>query len=106
MHYKHVDRANEPGTFNLLLPCSRWRGGQVWMADPAGSVCLNAKSGPGCLFPVQMPYTILNPHVAHATYPWTHGDRILIVAHHAKGLDALSLEDRSLLLRAGFQLVV
>eukprot|EP00439_Symbiodinium_sp_Y106_P048702 s6674_g6.t1 len=58
MHYKHVDRANEPGTFNLLLPCSRWRGGQVWMADPTGSVSLDAQSGPGCLFPVQMPYTL------------------------------------------------
>ena len=55
---------------------------------------------------MQLPYSILNPHVAHATYPWTDGDRILLVAHHAKGLGALSLEDRSLLLRAGFQLVV
>ena len=106
MHYKHVDRANEPGTFNLLLPCSRWRGGQVWIANPSGSVSLDARSGPGCLLPVQMPYTILDPHVAHATYPWTDGDRILLVAHHAKGLGALSVVDRSLLQCAGFQLAV
>ena len=33
LHYKHQDHSNEPGTMNLLIPCSRWQGGQVWMAD-------------------------------------------------------------------------
>ena len=39
--------------------------------------------------------------------PWTNGDRILLIAHHAKGLEALHLDDShsTLLSRAGFQLV-
>ena len=59
----------------------------MWVADSEGSVSLDAKSGPGCLHPVQLPFITPNPHVAHATYPWTNGDRILLIAHHAKGLE-------------------
>ena len=33
--------------------------------------------------------------MAHATYPWTGGDRILVIAHQAKGLRALHFDDRS-----------
>ena len=41
----------------------------------------------------------------HATYPWTDGDRIILIAHHAKGLAALKPEDCSLLRQAGFSLM-
>ena len=105
MHYKHKDRNNEVHTMNLLIPCSRWRGGQIWIADEAGSVRLASRSEPGCLRAVQLPFVTLDPHVAHATYPWTDGDRILLIAHHAKGLEALRPEDCSLLRHAGIQLV-
>eukprot|EP00439_Symbiodinium_sp_Y106_P009390 s5558_g1.t1 len=104
MHYKHKDRNNEVHTMNLLIPCSRWRGGQIWIADEAGSVRLASRSEPGCLRAVQLPFVTLDPHVAHATYPWTDGERILLIAHHAKGLEALRPEDCSLLRHAGIQL--
>ena len=49
--------------------------------------------------------TVLDPHKAHATYPWTDGDRIILIAHHAKGLTALKSEESLLLRRAGFLLL-
>ncbi|CAE7214168.1 Capn15 [Symbiodinium sp. CCMP2592] len=106
MRNKHRDLANEVGTSNLLLPCSRWRGGQVWVADEQGSVHLDGRSGAGCLRSVQLPYLMLDPRLAHATFPWSCGDRILIVAHHAKGLQALTPADRALLEWAGFHCLI
>ena len=90
MHYKHKDHGNAAHTLNLLIPCSRWRGGQIWAADEAGSVLLDSCSEPGSL---------------RATYPWTDGDRIILIAHHAKGLTALKSEESLLLRRAGFLLL-
>ena len=104
MHYKHKDHGNAAHTMNLLIPCSRWRGGQIWMADEAGSVLLDSRSGPGCLRAVEPPFAVPDPHTAHATYPWTDGDRIILIAHHAKALTALKSEESLLLSRAGFLL--
>ena len=55
----------------LLIACSRWQGGQVWVAHPDGSVFLDAY-----LHAVQLPFLTLEPHVAHATLPCS-GDRSL-----------------------------
>ena len=105
MHYKHKDHGNAAHTLNLLIPCSRWRGGQIWAADEAGSVLLDSCSEPGSLRAVEPPFTVLDPHKAHATYPWTDGDRIILIAHHAKGLTALKSEESLLRRRAGFMLL-
>ena len=105
MHYKHKDHGNAAHTMNLLIPCSRWRGGQIWVADEAGSVLLDSRSGPGCLRAVEPCFVVLDPRTAHATYPWTGGDRIILIAHHAKGLTALKPMESLWLRRAGFSLV-
>ena len=66
---------------------------------------LDSCSEPGCLRAVEPPFTVLDPHKAHATYPWTDGDRIILIAHHAKGFTALKSEESLLLRRAGFLLL-
>lgn len=104
LHYKHQDHSNEPGTMNLLIPCSRWQGGQVWMADSTGSVHLDMHSGPGVLRVIEPPGIKLDPHVAHATFPWHAGHRLLVVAHHARGIGRLSVRERGHLAWAGFYL--
>ena len=40
MHYMHRDQANQQGTMNLLLPCSRWRSSLDFSHDRFGP--------PGC----------------------------------------------------------
>ena len=105
MHFMHRDSGNEPNTLNLIVPLSRWQGGQIWIADADGSIHLGPHTGPGRLLNVSLPYVTLQPHTAHATYPWRGGDRIVLIGHHARGLAGLSAEQRDHLVRAGFNLV-
>ncbi|CAE7532893.1 unnamed protein product [Symbiodinium sp. CCMP2592] len=46
LHYVHRDTGNAPGTSNLLIPCNRWKGGQLWQADVDGSVRLEETDPP------------------------------------------------------------
>ncbi|CAE7538317.1 unnamed protein product [Symbiodinium microadriaticum] len=105
MSFKHTDSRNAPNTSNIIVPCDFWRGGQLWIADSQGSVHLDSKSGPGILRTVAYPYVRFNPTVPHATFPWSHGDRTVLVAHHARGLAALSTAQRRTLTDMGFQLL-
>ena len=47
--FLHRDGTNEAGTHNIIMPCSRWHGGQFWEAHSEGSVFLDCASGPGRL---------------------------------------------------------
>ena len=105
MSFKHTDSRNAPHTNNIIVPCDFWRGGQLWIANPQGSIHLDSKSGPGILRTVAHPYLQFCPTTPHATYPWSHGDRTILVAHHARGLEALSTAQRRTLADMGFQLL-
>ena len=105
MHYKHTDSRNAPNTQNVIIPCDFWRGGQLWLADPSGSVHLDASSGPGIMMAITRPCVVLNPTTPHATYPWSHGDRTILVAYHARGLEALTSDQRATLAGLGFRLL-
>ncbi|CAE7460663.1 unnamed protein product [Symbiodinium sp. CCMP2592] len=102
LHYMHRDTGNAPGSTNLLIPCNRWKGGQLWLADAGGSIRLEENGPPGILLPVARPYLQLNPDTLHATYPWSAGDRILLVAYHARAVDKLPEEGHAQLRRRGF----
>ena len=106
MHYKHTDGRNAPNTQNVIIPCDFWRGGQLWIADPRGSIHLDSASGPGILREISRPCVVLNPTTPHATFPWSHGDRTILVAHHARGLEALTPDQRHMLAGLGFQLLL
>ena len=106
MHFKHTDSRNAPNTQNVIIPCDFWRGGQLWIADPCGSIHLDSTSGPGILREITRPCVVLNPTTPHATFPWSHGDRTILVAHHARGLAALTHDQRDTLARFGFQLLL
>ncbi|CAE7455700.1 unnamed protein product [Symbiodinium sp. CCMP2592] len=105
LHYMHRDTGNAPGTSNLLIPCNRWQGGQLWLADASGSVRLDATGPPGVLLNVTRPYIQLNPDTLHATYPWGAGDRLLLVAYHARAVDKLPAEGHAQLRRRGFRFI-
>ena len=47
MHFMHRDSGNEPNTLNLIVPLSRWQGGQIWIADADGSIHLGMH---GCVY--------------------------------------------------------
>ncbi|CAE7720961.1 unnamed protein product, partial [Symbiodinium microadriaticum] len=105
MHFLHRDGGNDARSVNLLMPCSRWRGGQIWIADEAGSVHLDTTSGPGRLVTISPPFVTIRPRLPHATFPWGGGSRILLVAHHVNGLHRLSATDAATLTDAGFNLL-
>ena len=105
MHFMHRDSGNAPNTSNLVLPLSRWQGGQIWLASEGGSIRLDPSTGPGRLMNVSLPYVTFPPHTAHATYPWRNGDRIVLIGYHARGLERLTREQRDYLQQAGFNLV-
>ncbi|CAE7343653.1 unnamed protein product [Symbiodinium sp. CCMP2592] len=102
LHYVHRDTGNAPGTSNLLIPCNRWKGGQLWQADVDGSVRLEENGPCGILRNVSRPYIQLCPTTLHATYPWGGADRMVLVAYHARAVDRLPAKCQDQLRRRGF----
>ena len=76
----HVDVHNADGRPNLLIPCTRWSGGGLWVSDNQRARTLSADSEAGRVIHITQPYTIMNPHVLHATMEWA-GNRVLLVAY-------------------------
>ena len=105
LHFLHRDRGNDARSVNLLMPLSKWRGGQLWTADDTGSVHLDNQSGPGRLMTICLPYITMEPHTPHATFPWGGGSRLLLVAHHAGGLHRLPSAEVEELVSSGFHLL-
>ncbi|CAE7200809.1 Pol [Symbiodinium sp. CCMP2592] len=102
--FLHRDGANATGTQNIIIPCSRWRGGQLWEAHPTGSMFVDDCTGPGRLMAIAKPFHVLCPRCPHATYPWSDGNRVILIAFHAKSTDKLSQAQRIFLRDLGFQL--
>ena len=63
----HVDVNNAAGRSNLLIPCSRWRGGGLWVSDNKNAKQLSVDSATGCVLQIKSPYIVMSPHVLHAT---------------------------------------
>ena len=98
----HQDNNNEPGFCNLIVPCSRWRGGCLWIQADGGAHALDPSSGPGTMTRVTWPGITFSPHAKHATTPWTGGDRVILVGFQTRWVHSLSGPDKQLLHKMGF----
>ena len=103
MVHMHQDNNNEPGFPNLIVPCSRWRGGCLWVQAAGGAHALDPSSGPGTMIRIAWPGITFSPHVKHATTPWSNGDRIILVGFQTKRVCSLQATERHRLYQLGFR---
>ena len=98
----HRDSHNAPGSNNLLVPCSAFDGGGIWLQSEKGSVRLEADGPLGSVMDVTSPVRF-SPSQQHATMPW-HGDRLVSIAFHARHLNNLPVEELVDLTDCGFSI--
>ena len=101
----HVDRNNLSTAPNLLLPVSKFTGGDVWFKDDAGSVPFEHQGQTlmGSLCEVSQAPCLLNAQLPHATLPW-QGRRVLVVGYTPANVHELDATDVALLQKLGFVL--
>ena len=103
MSSMHRDSFNSRHTPNILIPLSHHQHGGLWVEDAAGDTAL-APNGPlGRSVLIQRPYTILWPHLRHATLPW-RGNRLVLIGYHIGQISYLGNRDRARLVELGFLL--
>ena len=68
MVHMHQDNNNEPGFPNLIVPCSRWRGGCLWVQAAGGAHALDQSSGPGTMIRIAWPGITFSPTCAARHY--------------------------------------
>ena len=95
----HIDN-NEPGINNLIVPLSRWKGGQLWVANPHGRDYIRAATVPGNIIQVSPPMIAIDANKLHATMPWEGGDRLILIAYHVRQ-PVLSPRERCILANIG-----
>ena len=98
----HRDSHNARGSSNLLIPCSTFQGGGLWLQNDKGSTKLEPAGPFGSVMDVTSP-TRFNPFQQHATMPW-HGNRLVLVAFHVRHLSNLPVEDLVDLTDCGFSI--
>ena len=98
----HKDSFNHPRSRNLVLPPSRFTGGQVFIEDVEGLHRLTPDGVTGHLLSASEPLSFM-PRQLHATLPWC-GTRLVLIAYHTGMSQNLQPADRSVLRRMGFQL--
>ncbi|CAE7276556.1 unnamed protein product [Symbiodinium sp. CCMP2592] len=78
----HQDNNNFPGSFNLVVPLTKFQHGEIWCEDPSGTVPQDFQGDPrhGVLLDVASgPVLLPAASCLHATCDWT-GDRLVLVA--------------------------
>ena len=80
----HRDINNDPDSVNVILPCSTFGGGGLWLESPDGDY-------------------LQNPHQWHETCPW-EGHRITIAVYTVKAVRTLAPADVDTLRRLQFAL--
>ena len=96
-----TDSHNARGFPNLVLPCSRWVGGGIWMAEATHLSTLVDASILGRVHAVRFPYVLLDPHVLHGTQIWS-GDRIILIAYAVRDVSLIGPVDTRFLADYGF----
>ena len=96
----HKDSHNDDCSWNLLLPCSMFLHGELWLESASGTVPLFKDGKCGELRSTQKP-CFFRPRTLHATMPW-HGQRLVMVAFHTRNADRLQRCDMSTMLSMGF----
>ena len=97
----HTDKYNERDLESVIVPCSRWQGGSLWVQHEGGA---HALDGPGTMRRITWPYIRFQPHLRHATAPWSSSDRTILIGYTVKALHRLSETDRHALHYRGFNL--
>ena len=97
----HRDSFNAQGSDNLVIPCSHFRGGEVWVQHPEGRTILSPQGEPGIMWDARTP-TRFDPKAKHATAPWG-GDRLILIGYHVRHVNKLSATDAEQLINMGFK---
>ena len=97
----HKDFNNARDSVNVLLPCSTFRGGGLWI-EPSGGQCA---SQDGTLYGevhhLTMSGIAFNPYHRHETFPW-EGHRITVAVYTVREVHSLRPEHRETLQRLQF----
>ena len=99
----HTDSHNARGYPNLVLPCSRWMGGGLWLAEAgmSHSGALADATTLGKVLAVRFPYVLFDPLVPRGTQLWD-GERIILIAYAVRDIGLLNVEDTRFLAGFGF----
>ena len=99
----HVDRYNQPGSVNVLVPLSPFRRGELWLEEEHGPDLSPKGQHQGRNHPLRMPGLEFSPFTRHATCPWKD-DRLVISAYTPLRANRLELSDIDHLVSLGFNL--
>ena len=99
----HRDINNHPGSVNVILPCSTFRGGGLWLESLDGDCPSMDGSLQGRRHNLTMSGIAFNPHQWHETCPW-EGHRITIAVYTVKAVRTLAPADVDTLRRLQFAL--
>ena len=98
----HSDENNELGFDNLLIPCSHFENGQVWIEGPGSVPCPLDSTLTGSLLETAGGPAQFNARLRHATCGWT-GLRLMLVAFQVRNIHTLPDDDRDTLCRLAFR---
>ena len=79
----HTDQNNEASSWNLVLPCSCFLHGELWIESPRGSIPLERDGKCGSLRSTNTPCAF-QPRLPHM--PW-QGQRLIAVAFHVRNIE-------------------
>ena len=96
----HCDSHNDASTYNIVLPFSKYDGGELWVEHSCGNLRLQMNGPKGYAHSTQVPL-IFQPKHKHATMPWTL-QRYCMVAFHVRNAERIDTKDMRVLLDQGF----
>ena len=99
----HRDLNNAPGSSNVVLPCSSFAGGGLWLQSTTGHCPSLDGTMYGSVQNLTLSGVTFDPHQWHETRPW-RGHRITIAIYTIKAVADLSHEHTSTLRRLEFAL--
>ncbi|CAE7602690.1 unnamed protein product, partial [Symbiodinium necroappetens] len=99
----HVDKYNQPGSTNVLVPLSPFRRGELWGFEDQGPDLSPKGQHQGRNHPVRLPGVEFDPFTKHATCPWKD-DRLVLSAYTPLRTNRLELSDIDHLVSLGFNL--
>ena len=98
----HSDDNNELGCDNLLIPCSHFENGQIWIEGTGSVPCPLDPTLSGSLLETSGGPAQFNARLRHATCGWT-GLRLMLVAFQVRNIRTLPADDWDTLCRLAFQ---
>ena len=97
----HRDLNNAPNSSNVVLPCSSFEGGGLWLQSTTGDCPSLDGTMYGSVKNLTLPGITFDPHQWHETRPW-RGHRITIAIYTIKAVADLSSEHTDILRRLEF----